>query len=496
MYFNEGIVPNEIGDFEVVENNGQLHIFYLSLDSHDAVGHLVSDNGIDWRPLPTAIRTGDPGEFDSDQIWTMGVCKFRGTWFMLYTANLKNGLYQVTGLATSKDLIRWKKYDKNPVAQPDPRWYEAKQRGRYRVDWRDPHMIVRDGKIHAFLCARENKGLLNHRGCAGYFTSTDGYRWKVQPPACTPRNCWDYECPSVFELNGRYYMVAIHGGHDRGTYRVADRVEGPYRRLHDDSLMPKWNMSVRPCVWRGKTFLFHWNRGQRDWGAHSGSGFACIASPKRVRAERDGSLVVESFDWSALHAGRTERITKGKGACGQWQWKGDRLVGYSEFGMANWLACREYEDFELTADLQLGKGTVPFSQGDCPPFGSACEFGFVFRADETGDQAMYARCVPGRGSVELVKQIYNRRNGPDSMWRGRSVVQRYHFIPSADGRYTLRLIAFGPNIEFNVNRRLAISELSLPRRRGRLGVFVEDGKGAYSNIKVTPLREPRTRWDW
>lgn len=487
MYFNEGIVPNEIGDFEIVENDGQLHLFYLMLPSHDGIGHLVSDNGLDWRPLPTAIRTGDPGEFDGDQIWTMGVCRFRGTWFMLYTANLKNGRYQVTGLATSKDLIRWTRHKNNPVAAPDPRWYEAKQRGRYRIDWRDPHIIERNGKLHAFLCARENKGLLNHRGCAGYFTSTDGYRWKVQPPPSTPRNCYDYECPSVFELDGRYYMVAIHGGHNRMTYRVADRVEGPYRRLHDDSLLPALNMSVRPCVWRGKTHLFHWNRGTRDWGAHAGQGFACVASPKAVRAEPDGSLVVESFDWSALHAGRTHRITArtaGAGSCGRWRWENGNLRGESAPGTGVWLTRAEHEDFELRAELQL----------DSPR--GACEFGLVFRSDETGDQAMYARCVPGRYSVELVKQIYNRRNGPESLWRGRSVVQHFHFTPSADGRYSLRLIAFGPNIEFNVNGRLAISELSLPRRRGRLGVFIEDGAGTFSSLSVRRLREPRTNWDW
>ena len=99
---------------------------------------------------------------------------------------------------------------------------------------------------------------------------------------------------------------------------------------------------------------------------------------------------------------------------------------------------------------------------------AACEFGLLFRSDDTGDEAMHARCVPGRYSVELVKQIHNRNQGPESLWRGRSVVQRYHFTPSAAGRYDLRIIAYGPNIEFNVDGRLAISELSLPRRRGRL----------------------------
>ena len=76
------------------------------------------------------------------------------------------------------------------------------------------------------------------------------------------------------------------------------------------------------------------------------------------------------------------------------------------------------------------------------------------------------------------------------------MVQRYHFTPSANGHYDLRVIAFGPNIEFNINGRLAISDLSLPRRRGRLGVFVEDGAGVFANLQVTPLREPRTQWDW
>jgi len=94
-----------------------------------------------------------------------------------------------------------------------------------------------------------------------------------------------------------------------------------------------------------------------------------------------------------------------------------------------------------------------------------------------------------------VKQVYNRRNGPDSLWRGRSVEQTFHFTPSPDGRYRLRLIAFGPNIEFNVNGRLLLSQLSMPRRQGRLGVFLEDGKARFSNISVAPLQNPKTNWN-
>ena len=157
-------------------------------------------------------------------------------------------------------------------------------------------------------------------------------------------------------------------------------------------------------------------------------------------------------------------------------------MGSSSPGTGNWLTGAEHEDFELCARLQL----------DSPQ--SACEFGLVIRADETGDRAVYARCVPGRYRAELVKQVYNRRAGPESLWRGRSVSQDYHFTPSADGSYLLRLIAFGPNLEFNVNGRLVLSQLTMPQRRGRVGVFVEDGRAAFSGISIVPLRAPQTNW--
>lgn len=485
MFFNPGMMPNEIGDFEIIEHEGKLHVFYLTLSNHDTVGHLVGDDGLNWQALPPAIRTGDPGSFDDDQIWTMGVFKRGDEWVMLYTANQQNGLYQVTGQAVSKDLIHWEKPEHNPVAEPDARWYETKLGGHYRTDWRDPHIVFADGKYHAFLCARQNEGPRNHRGCAGYFTSEDGYTWDVQPPASTPNNCWDYECPSVFQIKDKWYMVAIHGGHDRTTYRIADKVSGPYRRPFDDSLTPYRNMSVRPSTFRGDVHLFHWNRGPADWVRKYGV-FSCICSPKQVRADDEGNLTVESFDWSGQYAGEAAPLntSTGNAAGGDWQNEGDALVGTSEFGTACFLTKQDYEDVEITAEVEL----------DNPR--AACEFGIVIRGDEQADQAIYARCIPGRSAAELTKQIYNRKAGPDSMWRGRTVEEKFHITPSADGKYHLRVIAWGPNIEVNINHRLTNSWLTMPRRAGRFGVFLEDGKATFKNVKITPLKTPQTNWDY
>ena len=486
MYFTTGRNPNEIGDFEVVESDGRLHVFHLCLPSHDAVGHLVSDDGINWEPLPAAIRTGDPGDCDADQIWTMGVFRKGGKWFMLYTALSERGRMQRVALATSDDLIRWEKCGGNPVISADPRWYEAEVRGAQRVNWRDPHVVEVDAKLHGFICARRNEGLLNRRGCAGHFTSDDGYHWEVGPPACTPSNCFDWECPSVFELDGRYYMVAIAGGCARQVYRVADRVEGPYRRPADDGILPGHNMSVRPCRWRGRVHLFHWQRGERTWGG-SGAGYAMLASPKLARTTPDGDLVVESFDWTPMYDGPAEEVTAATPSapsCGEWTGSGDELRADAGDGPAIWLTEAEHEDFVLTADLRL----------EGPE--AAKEFGLALRADDTGDRAVFPSVVPGRFCAELVQYIHKPYSAPGTIGRGRTVTQSYHVPPAADGRYRLRVIAFGPSIEFSVNGRICLANCVMPRRKGRLGLLVEDGRAVFSNVRIQPLKPPACPWGW
>lgn len=487
MFFTSGQHPSEIGDFEMVELDGQLHCFYLALPSHDQIGHLVSEDGINWTQLPAAIRTGEPDEFDGDQIWTMGVYRHHDTWFMLYTALSQGGLMQRVGLATSPDLLRWEKSPDNPVISADARWYEAEQTGLYRVDWRDPHVVWHDGKLHGFICARRNEGLLNRRGCAGYFTSEDGYVWEVQPPACTPSSHFDFECPSVFELGGRFYMVAIAGGHDRQVYRVADAIAGPYRRPLDDALLPSGNLSVRPCLWRGQVHLFHWQRGVRDWGPSAGGGYAMLASPKKVSCTPDGSLVVDGFDWSAQVAAPAVELTEQTPALasvGQWHWSGGHLNAREDNGPAIWLTRDEHEDFVFQADFQLDAQNP------------AREFGLALRCDETGDCGLFASCVPGRYAVELLRYVHNEVRGPQSLWRGRTVKQTHHFTPDPDGRYTLRVVAFGPSLELSINGRLVLATMSMPRRRGRLGLFLEDGRGQFSNVTVQTLKAPNCHWEY
>ena len=115
MYSPSGFseVP-EIGDVEVFVKNDEIHLFYLTLPNCDIIGHAVSTDGLTWKELPDALHTGDPGSYDDDMLWTMSVVRYGNQYNMFYTALSKadHGQIQRIALATSEDLIYWKKFPK------------------------------------------------------------------------------------------------------------------------------------------------------------------------------------------------------------------------------------------------------------------------------------------------------------------------------------------------------------------------------------------------
>ncbi len=162
MYTPRGFGASELGDIEIVPNGDDLHLFHLTLPSHDVVQHAVSQDGLSWAPRPAALRTGDPGDVDDDQIWTMSViARPEGAGYvMFYTAltTRDNGCVQRVAAATSDDLIRWTKQEQLVAIEADRRWYEHDPATTGTVSWRDPKPIRIGERFVATICARENRG--------------------------------------------------------------------------------------------------------------------------------------------------------------------------------------------------------------------------------------------------------------------------------------------------------------------------------------------------
>lgn len=482
MYYSPGYQASEVGDVDVIVHEDRIHLFHLTLPNHDVVGHLVSDDGLTWQTLPNALTTGDPGSFDDDQIWTMGTFEHEGRFFMLYTAlsRAENGCVQRTGLATSDDLVHWRKHDGNPVAEADGRWYEARREESGRVNWRDPFVFEAGGVLHCLMVARENHGPMSRRGCVAHLTSRDGYRWQVRPPLYSLHVSYDFEVPTLFQLGDYYYLTGILGGHGRDVYRVATSPWGPWERREDDGLLPAPNHAFRTCLWRDKQLLFHWVRGNADW-ASGAPAYCVVAPPKEAVAAADGCLVLRPFqDLSPLHLGAAEtsfaRVLGRPEAAleGRWELAGATLLGVGDPGFGALLSEDEYDDVLIEVEVEPGV---------------AREFGVVLRADAEADAGTFVSCVPGRATVELVSLFESRGGIHDVRGRGRQLVQQFHHAYSGTW-HQLRVVARGPLIEAAIDGRVVLSALTMRRRRGRVGVFVEDGRAVFRNPRLQRLEAP------
>ncbi len=493
MHIPTGFNKEGMGDIDVIAHEGVLHVFYLCLYSHDRVGHLTSTDGLNWKEEPAALHTGAPGAFDDDQIWTMGVFAHKGKFFMLYTglAMKERGKVQRVGLATSDDLFTWTRHGDGPVAEADARWYHATVDAKSRVDWRDPWVFAEDGVLHGLVTARKGDGAWEPeglRGCVGHIVSTDGYHWEVKPPLAMSAPLFDFETVAIAKLAGRYYMTGIAGRDSSAMaatiYRVADRIEGPYRRIGHGEVMPVNNQVFKPVVWKGQTLYFSHLRGTADWEGGGGRGLTALAPAKVADVAADGALVLRSFDgWGAVAV--REKIVmagedlQGSGAPvrGEWKVGNGGLHGRAAMGTGMFLLSQERESMVMTARVKRL---------------DAAEFGFVFRA-KAGDDATYVSLTPSLRRAQLyVVQPFHKTPwaGVTYRWRGRRVVQEWTSDQTWGETMEVRLVAYGPYVEVSVDGKVLISAITMARVGGKIGFFVEDGGIEVEGVEVMDLKMP------
>lgn len=210
-------------DFWLARSGPEHHLFYLqaprSLEEEDrrhwhaSIGHAISTDLRHWEILPDALHPGAAGAWDDLTVWTGSVLQHDGRWWMLYTgvSRRENGRIQRIGLATSEDLVRWKRHPGNPLIETDPRWYERGVPEHWHDQaWRDPALWRHPtaGTFHAFITARANDGPPRTRGVIAHARSKDLERWEVLPPVTEP--CGRYgqlEVPQLVEVEGRWLLL-------------------------------------------------------------------------------------------------------------------------------------------------------------------------------------------------------------------------------------------------------------------------------------------------
>ncbi len=481
MYAPRGFGLSEVGDVEVFPDGDQLHLFHLTLPNHDVVQHVVSDDGLAWRPLPDALRTSDPGACDDDMIWTMSVTERAGTYYMVYTAlsRAEDGQVQRTALATSTDLIHWTKSSHNPVAAADPRWYEADVTASGRVSWRDPKPIKVGDRYYATVCARERHGPLLRRGCIGLIESADLVTWETRPPLFAPRRYWDLECPQVVEIDGTFYATAAIMEDRTQRYWSAPRFDGPYTVPDDGGILaPRGHYAGRICRWQDQWLYYCWHKAEYDWRPFPNPFGKFVVAPLVLFKRPDGSLGRRSFPgWErylraplAAPSTLSETLYQGHVIETGRSWRVDGGPGMDVIATE-----AEERDLWLEGSLTLDARTG----------------GLAFRLDDDGG-GYFVEIAAGGIEVTLQKWLPITR-GPEGVpWFKYVELQRGRLprpVPTGEP-IPFRLIVAGPYVECSLFGEVVVATLSAERASGRVGIWAESGAAEARDVRWAPMRTP------
>ncbi|MDQ3539945.1 MAG: hypothetical protein M3440_04595 [Chloroflexota bacterium] len=490
MYAPRGFGLSEVGDVEIFPHGDELHLFHLTLPNHDVVQHVVTSDGLSWRTLPNALRTGEPGDCDDDQIWTMSVSDHEGLFRMLYTAldRAGDGMIQRTALATSPDLVTWTKSLRNPVAEADGRWYEADPATSGAVSWRDPKPIRVGDTWYAVLNARTRGGPIMRRGCVGLLTSTDFERWEVRPPLFAPGRFWDLECPQVFTIDGMFYLMAGVMEDLSQRYWMAPSIAGPWMTPPDGGhLAPDGHYAGRVATWRGQDLYMCWHLPPTkvaDWTTSRNPHGKFIPAPLTLTQRADGSLACGSFDgWSGYGMTPPAPVTPQQTTLfrdAETTGTDDEWSLSMNAGELDLLASAdEQTDFHLTGTLRLNT-----------PSG-----GIAFRLDGDTGGGYFIELNAGSDTVVLQRWSLIRRPHSNRQWFTVDALQRGRLRqPFAPGTpLELGLIVNGPYIELSLDGEAVIATLSEATSSGRIGIWADSGAIALANARLAPLRRPAHR---
>ncbi len=468
MYSGSGFSDWEIGDITVIIHDGIYHLFHLIIPNHDYIAHAVSKDCISWKRVKNALFVGDPGEWDDDMLWTMHVIEHGDKFEMYYTGLQRRdrGVISRIGLAESNDLLEWKKNRKNIFpAAPKGIYYEAADTNpRKWLSFRDPFRFEYNGEVYLLVCARSITGPVSRRGCVGVVKITNDIL-ELLPPLVYPMMYDDIECPCVFELHGKFYLLGSIREDIKVRYWFSPDFFGEYHSFHADVLLPQGNYAAR-TVQDGEHILvynFFYAYGKID-------ALRVLPPPKELDADDKGRLLLKSYY--------------------RWQQMVIKTLQQDEFGEIVHLL----SNLTATSDILPGKWTCGSRSGYevfCFQKPSA---GFIWEGTLT---------IEGMGKLGLVSDMDHDGNGyyisfdvangllQIRAWGFNPLNNRQNFIftdiqsgvfnINGDKSFRFMLIRYGNYIELSIDGEVKLTLMDY--------TFSGTGVGLYSASSVISLHD-------
>jgi hypothetical protein len=170
-----------------------------------AIGYATSPDGINWvKHASPVLQLGPRGAWDSYYIYTRSVI-WNGTEYLMYYTGLGPGTPTSLGVAFSKDMVHWQKYQDNPILTPGP--------GAYDNASVKLASVIYDPPLYKMWYVGRYTG--GYPYSIGYATSTDGVHWikylgnpVITKATIPPSTVSGPTLPSVIKV-GSLYTAAL-----------------------------------------------------------------------------------------------------------------------------------------------------------------------------------------------------------------------------------------------------------------------------------------------
>ena len=466
-----------VGDTIPFAHDDKFYIYYLHDErkgnTQDEYGYrtswnlLITEDGVNVKDCGVVLPVGEYDDADYACYTGSVIEGSDGKFHMFYTAqNNYNPKYhrdgkplQYVAHAISTDLINWEKLPELTFGA-DERIYEP-------FDWRDPFVFYNEEEkcFDMLLAARLRGASEKNGGCVGLCRSYDLLHWEAKEPFYNPESYMTHECPDLFKLGNKWYLVYSTFSEKFVThYRMSDKLSGPWTSPIEDTFDARAFYAAKTAQVGDKRMAFAWvptKRGESDFGQYEWGG-NFIAH--EINQTTDNKLTVKPAD-GLINMFNKESVNKKINKVEIENYEGEK--SYVIDGMK---------------DTCMIEAVIEFSEG-------VRSFGIGLRQDSALANGYYLRFEPFYNRI--VADMWPRRISGVNQWYVDGdkpfmveLERPFDYKSLKDNKVHIRVVADGSIICLYVNDITALTMRAYNVNRTNWGFFVKDGSIRVSDIHM------------
>ena len=466
-----------VGDTIPFAHDGKFYIYYLHDErkgnTQDEYGYrtswnlLITEDGVNVKDCKVVLPVGEYDDADYACYTGSEIEGNDGNFHMFYTAqNNYNPKYhrdgkplQYVAHAISTDLINWEKLPELTFGA-DERIYEP-------FDWRDPFVFYNEEEkcFDMLLAARLRGASEKNGGCVGLCRSYDLLHWEAKEPFYNPESYMTHECPDLFKLGNKWYLVYSTFSEKFVThYRMSDKLSGPWTSPIEDTFDGRAFYAAKTAQVGDKRMAFAWvptKRGESDFGQYEWGG-NFIAH--EINQTTDNKLTVKPAE------GLINMFNK--------EFVNEKL---NKVEIENYEGEKSYV-IDGMKDTCMIEAVIEFSEG-------VRSFGIGLRQDSALANGYYLRFEPFYNRI--VADMWPRRIRGVNQWYVDGdkpfmveLERPFDYKSLKDNKVHIRVVADGSIICLYVNDITALTMRAYNLNRTNWGFFVKDGSIRVSDIHM------------